>query len=369
MRVLMTTDTLGGVWVYSLGLARALAAHDVEVALAGMGAPPTELQKMEAGDIPGIRIFGSSYKLEWMEDPWEDIEKAGKWLLELEGFFHPDIVHLNNYAHVLLPWQAPTVVVGHSCVCSWWEAVHKSPFPAKWGRYKGLVKEALHRADYVTAPSNHMLELLKKHYGLNKENMRTIYNGRPADEFRPGTKHPFIFSAGRLWDEGKNISALDRAAEGISWPVYVAGPGMRPDLTYDEIGSCNGFKNVRKLGAMSSQSIAGWLGRSSIYCLPARYEPFGLSILEAALSGCALVLGDIPSLREIWEDSALFVPPGDPDALKDALLGLIANPAEMTKIAAFSRRRALELTPARMAREYMDIYSALIKKKECIHST
>ncbi len=32
--------------------------------------------------------------------------------------------------------------------------------------------------------------------------------------------------------------------------------------------------------------------------LPARYEPFGLSVLEAALSGCALVLGDIPSLRE-----------------------------------------------------------------------
>ena len=56
------------------------------------------------------------------------------------------------------------------------------------------------------------------------------------------------------------------------------------------------------------------MGRAAIYALPARYEPFGLSILEAALSGCALVIGDIPSLREIWADAALFVPSDGHDA-------------------------------------------------------
>ncbi len=72
--------------------------------------------------------------------------------------------------------------------------------------------------------------------------------------------------------------------------------------------------------------MAGWLGRASIFALPARYEPFGLLPLEAALSGCALVLGDIPSLREVWGDAAWFVPPDDRDALTAAIGSLIASP-------------------------------------------
>src|SRR3546814_4918927 len=72
--------------------------------------------------------------------------------------------------------------------------------------------------------------------------------------------------------------------------------------------------------------MAGWLGRATFFALPARYEPFGLAVLEAALSGCALVLGDIPTLRELWDGVAAFVPPGDIEALEDVLTQLIADP-------------------------------------------
>jgi glycogen synthase len=61
---------------------------------------------------------------------------------------------------------------------------------------------------------------------------------------------------------------------------------------------------------------ADWYARASIYALPARYEPFGLSALEAALSGCALILGDIPSLREVWLEAAPYVSPDDESAPK-----------------------------------------------------
>jgi len=356
-RILMTADPLGGVWVYSLELARAFAAHGIEVSLAVMGAPLSELQKAEAREISNLRIFEGPYRLEWMEEAWSDMEKAGKWLLELEALIRPDIIHLNNYAQAALPWQSPVLVVGHSCVCSWWEAVHKSPLPAKWARYRDMVRKALHSADFVVAPTRHMLENLEKYYGI-KGDLRVIHNGRPPEEFLPGPKYPFIFSAGRLWDEGKNIEALDRAASGLPWPVYVAGPSVHPD------GSFNGFKHIRKLGPMSSRSVAGWLRRANVYALPARYEPFGLSVLEAALSGCALVLGDIPGLREIWQECALFVPPDDSDALKEALQSLMSDQAKVTRMAAFARRRALEFTPRKMAEEYLTVYSVLLNRNK-----
>jgi glycogen synthase len=82
-------------------------------------------------------------------------------------------------------------------------------------------------------------------------------------------------------------------------------------------------------------------------------------VLEAALAGCALVLGDIPSLREVWGDAALFVHPDDGDALAGALRGLLSNPAEREHRAALARARALTFTPRRMAEAYLELYAAL----------
>lgn len=87
----------------------------------------------------------------------------------------------------------------------------------------------------------------------------------------------------------------------------------------------------------------------------ARYEPFGLSVLEAAQAGCALVLGDIPSLRENWDGAALFAAPDDDDALRDALRRLIEDDALRARFGARARRRAMFMTAARMADEYLGV--------------
>src|SRR5581483_11395624 len=109
-RILMTADTIGGVWTYSLELARGLAKHGVEVHLATMGALPTREQRKEASDIRGLLLHTSTCKLEWMDDRWGDVERAGEWLLKLEQTTRPDLIHLNGYAHAVLPWSVPTIV-------------------------------------------------------------------------------------------------------------------------------------------------------------------------------------------------------------------------------------------------------------------
>ena len=160
-------------------------------------------------------------------------------------------------------------------------------------------------------------------------------------------------SAGRLWDEAKNVGALAKAAGSLAWPVRVAGEARGPD------GEIAEFANVDLLGALPPPVLAEWLGRAAIYALPARYEPFGLSALEAALAGCALVLGDIPSLREVWDDAAVFVPPDDADELHRALQGLIRDDARRREMAARARVQALTYTPERMAAEYLEAFREL----------
>ena len=94
-RVLMTTDTVGGVWTYALDLSRALAERGIEVALATMGGPLSDPQREMAERIPRLRLFESTFRLEWMEDPWKDVERAAEWLLRLESRIAPDVAPIS----------------------------------------------------------------------------------------------------------------------------------------------------------------------------------------------------------------------------------------------------------------------------------
>jgi glycogen(starch) synthase len=104
--------------------------------------------------------------------------------------------------------------------------------------------------------------------------------------------------------------------------------------------------------------VLDWYARAAIYAPPARYEPFGLSALEVALSGCALVLGDIANQRETWQDAAMYVSPDDPQALASALSELIGDGGRREELARRSCRRALTITPERMVCHYLDAYQS-----------
>lgn len=364
-RVLMTTDTVGGVWTYSLDLCRGLAEHGVQVVLATMGAPLSTTQRASIAQLSSVQVFESTYKLEWMDDPWADVDHAGEWLRELASALRPDIVHLNGYAHGALrfaaPVRVPVIVVAHSCVLSWWRAVKGEDAPAEWNTYRQRVATGLDAADLVVAPTQAMLDAVRLHYRPGSAT-RVIANGRDPFGFVPGVKEPLVFAAGRLWDEAKNLAALDACNSDLPWPIYVAGATRHPDGRDATDGRA--WSGVTLLGALPPWEVARWMSRASIYALPARYEPFGLSALEAALSGCTLVLGDIDSLREVWGDSAVYVDPDDPEALGRALRNLMRAPAVRATLAGRARLRAGQLTARRMAQAYFHAYAELMGQRQ-----
>jgi len=355
----MTADTVGGVWTYALELAGGLCARGIEVHLAAMGGRPgcgsgLPTATDAAGPPGALHIHESDFALEWMDEPWLDVERAGAWLLELDRRIQPDVIHLNNYCHGHLPFSAPVLMVGHSCVLSWWEAVLGEPAPERYARYRFEVARGLRAAQAVVAPSAAMLEALRHHYGP-LSNAQVIPNGRDPRGFSPAkTKEPLVLCAGRLWDKAKNVLALAEAASGLPWPVAVAGDATSPE------GRTVSLSNVQVLGKLAPAELAAWMSRAAIYALPARYEPFGLSALEAALCGCALVLGDIPSLREVWGQCARFVPPDDPGALARTLRELSEAPQLRQRLALAARQRAGALGATRMVDAYLGAYAGLL---------
>jgi len=350
--ILMTADAVGGVLTYALTLASELAKSGTKVHLALMGPKQRPEQEAAIRATPGVVLHESTFALEWMDEPWADVARAADWLRDLEREVRPDIIHLNGYCHGAAGFTAPVIIVAHSCVLSWWQAVERQPAPERYTTYKEAAKRGLAAADAVIAVSQAMRASLEQHYGPLPRTA-VVPNGLAAPAARAGRKEHFILAAGRLWDRAKNVETLARVASRLPWPVKVAGWESGAE-------SANEHAGVESLGWLPPEELGAVMDRASIFALPAKYEPFGLSALEAALRGCALVLGDIPSLREVWGDAALYVPPDDESALVETISKLTSDDKRLHELAEAANLRAQLYTPARNARAMRDLYEAII---------
>ncbi len=347
-RVLMSADSVGGVLSYAEDLCRGLSASGVEVLLAVMGGKLDPRQRAAFDAIEGVRIEDSDYALEWMEDPWDEVSEAGVWLLELADRFAPDVVHLNGYAHAALPWTRPVLVVGHSCVASWFEAVKREPLPDRFAPYDRYARLGLRAASVVVAPSAYMADALERHYGAIGD-LRVIENGVWLEDHRVAPKEPFVLAAGRVWDEAKNVRMLAELASSLPWPVKIAGEARGAALP----------AGVEALGRLGRSELREVMSRASIFVHVPRYEPFGLAPLEAAASGCALVVSDIPSLRAIWSGAAMSVPTDDAEALRAAIVAITRDAERCGTLGAKARERSRRYSAREMTARYLALYDEL----------
>lgn len=354
--ILMTTDTLGGVWSYSITLIKALKDYPVKIHLVGLGGLPSKDQLLEITSYDDrVKFYPSKLKLEWMEHP--DTRGIATLLAYLCDKINPDLVHFNNYVYPELFQNRPKITVFHSCVQTWWKAVKKEPAPAQWTSYYQLVESALRHASQLVFPSQAIQRMAQKEYHLNRESV-VISNacGRSVStETTPLEKEDFIFCTGRIWDEAKNLRFLCTIAQDLQWPIYVAGENKHPERAKE-----NPLRNVRFLGKLSAEEINYWFDKAGIYVNPALYEPFGLAVLEAAQSGCALALSRIDTLTEIWGDAALYFDPGDPEDLKAILARLITRLDQRKQYQKKAQRRAARYDCKTFGKRYFQLYCNVI---------
>lgn len=348
VRILMTTDTVGGVWTYSCALAASLAAAGAEVTLATMG-PPARADQREMLSDSHVRLIETDLALEWQDPEGHDFPHARRTLARLEAQFMPDIIHLNSFREASLPWRAPTILVAHSCVNSWALACGDTTWlgESRWTQYTQRVAAALNSTEAWVCPSQSFHDDIVETYHPRSPGT-VIWNGIAAGAL-PNRKRELIFAAGRLWDRAKNIEALAAAAPGLDWPVAIAGPadGTPPP-------------GVTWLGPLPHGALRGQLQHAAIFVSPALYEPFGLSVLEAAAAGCALVLSAIPTFRELWSGAARFFDPNDSQALHRILVELSADNRKRTRLQRAAYEHSLSYSLARTTSAYQKLYEGLL---------
>jgi glycosyltransferase involved in cell wall biosynthesis len=357
-RIMMTTDTVGGVWVFSANLARALGAANFRVLVVTLGPKPTATQRAMISECPGLSLMETDLALEWQDPAGSDLGHARAVLAEIADGFAPHLVHLNGFREATFDWKVPTVVVAHSCVNSWAAACGETePFSGdEWKIYSAAVGAGLRNADAWVAPTAMFRDQLMEQYALRAKG-HVIWNGVDGVGRSSEPKLPVILSAGRLWDKAKNVSAIVSVASRIDWPVRIAGP-----CGVEGSGFPSTADGCEFLGEMPHEALLAEMKMASIFVSPAIYEPFGLSVLEAASAGCALLLSDIPTFRELWDGAALFFDPREPAAIERCLRSLSKDELLRTRLQRAASERARRYPLRNTVNAYRSLYESLLAR-------
>jgi glycosyltransferase involved in cell wall biosynthesis len=360
-RLLMSADAVGGVWTYATELARELCRRGFRITLVTLGPEPRREQLRDIEGVKGLDVETSDLALEWMDPEGRELRRALDRLITIARRVRPDIVHLNGYREAVADWDAPVVVVAHSCVRSWWRACRgEEPSEPRWLDYIAHVESGLAAANRWVAPTAAFRSVISHLYEPPTSGY-VIWNGTDAgaasSSAASSTKEHFILAAGRLWDEAKNIAILARIAARVPWPIRVAGSSSPR-----AVASSEPMRGVEELGELPRSALHDTMQRASILAAPAVYEPFGLTILEAARAGCALVLSDLPTLRELWDGAALFVEPRDELQLQAALAQLTHNDPQRHELQRRAARRANRYSVTAMADGYVQLYQDAMRR-------
>jgi glycosyltransferase involved in cell wall biosynthesis len=338
---------IGGSERHLLTLLPVLAERGIEPIFVGLDDPNWNASDFyDALEVPAVRIVSP-----------RDFDP--RLLVRLAGTLKADIVH-THLVHADVYGGLAARVRGTRLVST---KHNDDPFRIGPFRFveRGLsrladrvvtITDALHRftVDRVGVPE-HKVETI--HYGL--DDVPAPWGSNAVDDVPEGAR--VLLAVSRLTEQkGIDIAirTLPRLPDDTALVVLGDGP-ERPALTRlaRELGV---ERRVFLLGRVPD--VAAWLGRATVFVHPARWEGFGLSVLEAMLAGLPVVASNVSSLPELVRDGAsgLLVPPNDVGALAAAIAGALERPE--LGAAALSRARS-KFSVARMAERTLTLYERL----------
>ncbi|HEX3756897.1 MAG TPA: glycosyltransferase family 4 protein [Rhizomicrobium sp.] len=360
-RILVSTDAVGGVWVYALELIGARKpAFEIELAVLG---PAPEPAQMKAAHAAGANVHVTELPLDWTAVSPDELAHASQVLAMLARRLEIDFVQLHTPALVgTALWPVPVLAVLHSCVGTWWHGLHgQLPPPEDFLWRMAAVQTGLEAADAIIAPTHALSEAARAVYGTQRP-IHVVHNTRRPAAVSRASQTAGILAVGRLWDAAKNIALLDHAAALIGGiPVLAAGPTSGPN------GAGISLKAIQWLGALTPEDLVPVLASVRIFAAPALYEPFGLAVLEAAQAGLPLVLADIPTFRELWDGAALFLPPENPEIWASVLAALHDRPDVCRDQGMKAHAHAAKYGSEHFARAMREIYHRLFQASD--HAT
>jgi glycosyltransferase involved in cell wall biosynthesis len=243
-------------------------------------------------------------------------------------------------------WRGPAVVTVHDLVFKLRPDLYSGRLRALYA--SRATRASAGRAERVLCPSATTADRLVREFGIDRRKVVAVPWG-VGDVFRPSSADRnggYVLFVGR-WEARKGLGVLhgavkELAASGLWLPLVVAGtPGWGAER---EIRSLRADPEVELVVDPSDERLASLYAGALALAYPSYMEGFGFPVAEAMASGCPVIASDLPELRELARDAAVYVTPGDRDELAGALIALASDSERRERMAARGRELAAALS-------------------------
>jgi len=328
---------------------------DLEVFLPyKMKAPGLKLREVHVKDAKKYVTMG--YKL-------EKVIKYNKLLPKKFKEFPADVVHAHDWVtvdggrRIKEEFGVPLVVTIHSSIQA------KKKMTGSFIKEKQELEKSLYSADRYIAVSRHTKNELVELYGLNPRKIDVVYNGIEYEKFKTGPEKNYILFMGRL-DQMKGVQFLVEAYSMIKNDVpqklLLCGTGNKEygKFIRDKISELGLDEDVTIKGRLTENQLLKYYSEAAIVALPSVYEPFGITVLEGAASGKAVITTTRSGASELvknWKD-AVVVKPGDSKDLARAMKKLLLDNKLRDGISRNARALAKSYSWDTIAKQTLGVY-------------
>jgi glycosyltransferase involved in cell wall biosynthesis len=332
------------------------------------------------------REVGKKIKLEVVDAPHYSLQEQIALPLALLKL-KPDLVHFPHF-NVPIFWWGRQIVTIHDLIkheSRGKETTTRLPllYWFKYLNYRFLVWLAVKRAARVIVPSNYWKKELVQKFKLKPDKVRVTYEG-VDDKFKPSAidhqsstilskykiSRPFIIYTGNLYPH-KNVERLVEAIKLLNQPSTI---NHQSSISLVLVCSRNIFyerfkKKVEEMGAQKYVNLAGFVPDKELvalyqeagaFVLPTLLEGFGLIGLEAMATGLPVVCSDIPVLKEVYGESALYFNPLDIDDMAEKIRKAIGDKQIRDKLIKKGFKQVKRYSWSKMTKQTLKVYKEVM---------
>jgi glycosyltransferase involved in cell wall biosynthesis len=239
-------------------------------------------------------------------------------------------------------------------------------------KYRLLAPRAARSAELIICPSAFTRDDVCERYGVDPGKVRVIpeapalplgeAHSLPGGAPPPTGETPYVLAVGDLRRK-KNLGALVQAFArlhrdgAVTHLLVLAGADTGEGARLREL---SGGAPVELTGYVSDAALDGLIRGADLLVNPSLCEGFGLVNLEAMTRGTPVLAARAGALPEAGGDAAAYFEPGDPDGLRAALAGLLADPRALEDMAARGLEWVARFSWERTARETAAAYRELV---------
>jgi glycosyltransferase involved in cell wall biosynthesis len=331
----------------------------------------------------------SSEDLGFSNDKWKLIKTDIRWHTLEEQLQFPKILEKENldlvhfpYFSVPIFYKRPFVITIHDLIIDHYPTGKASTLPSpiyyfKLLSYKFIIKQAAQKAQKIIAVSQATKDEIVQHLSVPDEKIIVTYEGvdekvvsskslstsKSSSYKLPATKY-FLY-VGNAYPH-KNLERLV-AAFGLIAQEF-------PDVKLFLVGKQDYFyrqlqEKLSELGINEKVIFAGFVPEDMLpvyyqnaeaLILPSLMEGFGLTGLEAMKNNCLVLASDIPSLKEIYQDAAIYFDPFMPESIHATIRKVLENKRSFAETIKRGEKRVSEFSWQQMAEQTVNIYESSV---------